>query len=273
MAATRKFQNWISRNWRSKTWVLAFVGLVVIGGLLLARTSWRSHRMILGYPKKGPLSEAVYGLGIVVSAQVFELKSAVSAEIVKEFVSSGDSIHQGDPLLQLTDRGIVRAPFSGMVTYLASNPGGLVFPQVPILKMENPRDRYLQVALEQQGALRVRKGQQARLSFESLRGQYFLGTVRSIFPSDGQFLTRIDLKELPEEVLPGMTADVAIEVSQKESATLIPLSAIANGKVTVLRGGSRPEKIAVKVGMVDGQWAEILEPELNPAEPLVAQKR
>jgi len=39
--------------------------------------------------------------------------------------------------------------------------------------------------------------------------------------------------QLPPEILPGMTTDVAIEVAQKEKALLVPVRAINSGHVLV----------------------------------------
>jgi multidrug efflux pump subunit AcrA (membrane-fusion protein) len=133
------------------------------------------------------------------------------------------------------------------------------------------RDRYVSVTLEQEAALRVRKGQRVRLSFESLRGIRLNGTLRTIFPRQGQFIINIDVPELPPEVLPGMTADVAIEVDGKENALLVPLASVHNGWITLIREGKRM-KVEVEIGSVDGEWAEITSDNVLESDEVVRDK-
>src|SRR5262249_22156658 len=127
---------------------------------------------------------------------------------------------------------------------------------------------YVVVSLEQSGALRVKAGQAAFLSFENLRDQRPTGEVTSIYPKDGQFFVNIEAPGLPAQVLVGMTADVAIQVAQKDEVLQVPLVAISQGKVQVLRNGLK-KSTPVKIGAVDGTWGEVLEGDLSPEDSLV----
>ena len=77
---------------------------------------------------------------------------------------------------------------------------------------------------------------------------------------------------LPQEVLPEMTTDVAIQVARKESALLIPLTSIREGAVTVYRGG---KKITVRanIGAIDGAWGEVLDDSIAPTDEIVIMKK
>jgi multidrug efflux pump subunit AcrA (membrane-fusion protein) len=246
---------------------LAVGGFVLIGALAVAYTA-RRRGVPTVHPKRGPIVEAVYGLGTVVAEHSFEFKVGVVTNVSKVFVREGDHLKQGDPLLRLESNAVIRAPFEGTLSMLQVKDGETVFPQVPVLRLESMKHLYIQVSLEQQGALRIRRGQKANLAFESLRGKRFVGEVKSIYPSQGQFLTAIDVAEFPPEVLPGMTADVAIEVGRKDNAVLVPASALVGGKLVVNR-----KKIPVEVGTVDGEWAEITSPALNPEDAIVVNPK
>lgn len=249
-----------------------FVGLAAIGAVALAvglRLAWSSPLTV--QPRRGPLIEAVYGIGTVRSARVYHLQIGISSSVDRLFVREGDLVEAQTQLIKLNDLPVFRAPFAGLVTSLPFSEGETIFPQVRILELVDPVDRYLEVALEQEGILRVRRGQPARFRFESLRGERFEGKVRSVFPGEGQFLVQIEQEGLPAEVLPGMTADVAIEVSRKEDVLLIPMNAIDAGRVRILREGKR-KKIDVRIGAVDGAWAEVLSGDLKADDEIILKQ-
>jgi hypothetical protein len=144
-------------------------------------------------------------------------------------------------------------------------------PGSPLLTLMDLNRTYVLLSLDQNSALRMKKDLKAQLSFETLRGKLLHGTVESIYPSNGQFLARINVKEIPPEILPDMTADVAIEVSRKEKALLVPLSSVNDGMVTVLRNGKK-QRSKVVIGAVDGAWGEVLEGDILPADWIVLNR-
>ena len=253
-----------------KLGVISLVLLAVAGGFYF----WSRHKSANGTKaglKRGPIVEAIYGLGTVTSNREFNFKVGVTSQIRQIFVREGQEIGAGAPLLRLEDSGVQKAPFSGTVISLPFKEGETVYPQAPILTLVDLHDRYIRVSLEQQGAIRVRPGQTARLTFESLRGQKFEGKIESIFPRSDQFVAHITVRDLPKEILPGMTADVAIEVGRKPDALLLPVTALSSGRVIVERG-NHPQKIEVKIGIVDGEWAEVLEGDVREGDLVFVRK-
>lgn len=223
-------------------------------------------------PTRGPIVESVYGLGTVTSARTYNLRVGVTTHIVRVFVAEGDKVEKGANLVELFDAGIQRAPFSGTVTGVAYKAGETVFPQSTIVSLVDLTELYVLVSLEQQAVLRVQPGQTARLSFESIRGEKVAGRVRAIYPSEGQFWVRVDVGQFPREVLPSMTVDVAIEVARRENALLIPVRAIQAGKIVATKGRTR-RKIDVRIGAVDGEWAEVVSGDLSPGEKVLVRGR
>jgi macrolide-specific efflux system membrane fusion protein len=219
-------------------------------------------------PKIGPVLEAVYGLGTVVAPHTYQLKTGVNLVLKKIFFKEGDRVPRGARLVQFDESSETRAPFNGIVTSLPFKEGENIFPQIPVVTLVSLEDLYMEVSLEQQAVLRVRRGQAARVTFESLQSQRFDGKVTSVFPKDNQFIVRIDLDQFPQGALPGMTADTAIEIGRRENALSVPVRAIADGKVTVLRTGHR-KKIPVQIGIVDGQWAEVVSGDIKPEDELL----
>ncbi len=249
---------------------VSIVAAVLIGTGAVFFVKWRERSQSkLVALVRGPIHESVYGLGTVVSKNVYRLIVGVSVIVRQSFVSEGDVVDKGTPLVRL-EGGVTLAPFRGTITSLPFKVGELATPQTPVLTLTDLDTLYLEVSLEQQGALRIKKGQKAFLSFESMRNQKQAGVVKAIFPKDGQFLIHISADKFPTGVLPGMTADVAIEVGSKEDALVVPVSSISAGKILVDRQGKRL-RIAVKVGVVDAEQAEISSDEIQPDDRVVVK--
>ena len=215
----------------------------------------------------GPVIDAVYGIGTVTASKTYQLKLGIASSLRNLFVHEGDLVREGAPLVQLEGVALFRAPFQGTITSIPFKQGESVFPQVPILTLTDLRDRYLVVTLEQQAAIRVEKGLLSVATFESLKDQQFKGTVRTIFSNDSLFVVHVDVKGLPDRVLPGMTADIAIQIGKRDQVKLVPIAALNNGKVLKVATG-RTIEIPVEVGAIDGALAEVRSNDLS-ADDLV----
>lgn len=221
-------------------------------------------------PKTGDIVESIYGLGTVSPDSVFRVRAGVSLTVRKLFVKEGDLIRVNDPLVQL-DESVMRSPIDGTVTAVSTKLGELITPQVAIVTVTNLNRLYLEVSLEQQSVLRIKKDQDVVISFESLREEKYQGKVFSIYPRDNQFIVRIELSDWPHGVLPGMTADVAILIGKKTNVLMIPLKSIVSGKVIRYRQGHK-ETLPVQLGVVDSEWGEVLSNNLTADDELFIRK-
>lgn len=246
------------------------VSVIVVAGIL----TWFFIKP-LGSPEKmrpryGDVVESIYGLGTVTADKVFRLRAGQMLTVQKLFVKEGDLVKSGDPLIKL-DENIMRSTLEGTVTAVTYKDGELVTPQVAIVTVTNLERLYLEVSLEQQSILRVKKNQLVYVSFESLRNEKYEGLVSSIFPRENQFIVRVELKTWPHGVLPGMTADVAILVGKKAQVLLIPIRSIFGGQVSRLRNGNK-QRVPIKLGVIDGEWAEILSDNILESDELIIRK-
>ena len=254
-------------HWMRKHWGLSLLAfLVLIGGLFALRVIRSITNEV--HPKLGPMVESVYGIGTVTARHTYDLKLGVMDTLKKLYIDEGATVKKDDPLVSFVDNHLTRAPFDGVVTSLPYKEGETIFPQLAVLTLTDLKNPYVVVSLEQSGAIPVRNGQKAFLSFESLRGQKLDGTVSAIYPKDGDFLVNIEVPGLPVGIMVGMTCDVAIQVSAKDNVLQIPLVAVDKGYVTVLRGGI-PKKIPVKLGTTDGTWAEVVDNSLQASDTLI----
>jgi macrolide-specific efflux system membrane fusion protein len=242
--------------------------LFLIGSLYFLFSSNKEKLEI----KRGSIVEAVYALGTVKPEQVYSLKFGISAAIRELYVEEGQPVNKGDALVS-NDSGVVfRAPFSGTITNLNFSKSEIAMPGVPVFELIDMKNAYIQVSLDQESALRVKAKQKVQLSFESIRGHIYTGEVERIYPSQGQFLVRINTPKLPEGVLPEMTTDVAIEVSKKENVILIPLIAADRGKVTRIRKGKK-EKIEIRLGAINSEFGELVEGDLIESDEVSVNKK
>ena len=256
---------------KSRTrWLLFILIFSLILGALLY---WKfTKQTITTAAKQGTIIESVYGVGTVTARQIFQARTGVPLALKKITVSEGDRVKQGQLLATFDDGAIMKAPFDGTVTAIYYRTGELVQPQSPVLTVLNTKDIYLEVSLEQQAALRVRIDQSAIATFESIRNERFIGKVAAIFPKENQFIVRIEFEKLPENLLPAMTADVAIEIAKKNSVVLVPFAAVQSGRVTLIRDGKKLRQ-EVTLGAIDGDWAEVVKGDVKPDDLIVTKKQ
>jgi macrolide-specific efflux system membrane fusion protein len=220
------------------------------------------------YPTQGEIVEAVYGLGTVGSEKVFHAKSAMINSVKELYVTEGQDVKKGQPLLKFELNSVLYAPFDGRVTDIDVTIGENLFPQMQLLTVIDLTQLYLSVSLEQQATMRIKNGLPAEISFEFFRNKKLKGQIVSIYPSKEQFIAKVKLEEWPAGVLPGMTADVAFEIDRKKDALLVPVNAIMNGHIQIKRKGQKL-KVPVDVGLIDSEKAEILNPVITLEDEII----
>jgi len=255
-----------------KKWIALIVSTLVIAGLITFSIVRRMNQYTIVQPEKGNIHEAIYGLGKVKSRNRFEVIAGVMSTVTKRFVNEGDFVKKGAPLLQLNEQVIFRSPLNGTVTFSKLYEGETALPNVVLLRVEDLNEKFIELSLEQQSVLRIKLDQPARISFESLRGQTLNGKVAAVFPRDDEFIVQVDAQNLDSKILPGMTADVTIDIGSIENATILPIAAIRNGMISLDRGNGHWEKTKVEIGQIDGLSAEIKSPQLTPQDRIRIRK-
>jgi multidrug efflux pump subunit AcrA (membrane-fusion protein) len=248
--------------------ILFLIGAITIISIATTVGIYKRKNVTLLNVKKGDVLEAIYGLGKVKSRHSFEVKIGVMTNVEKVYVREGDNVAKGDKIISFSGSGLFKAPFAGTVTLVELKKGEIALPQIPIVRLENLEDKYIEVSLEQDAALKVKKGQKAQVVFENLKAEKLFGEVKSIYPKKGEFIAHIDLENLPGNILPGMTADVVIEVGKKQGVMLIPVKAITEGRVVRFRD-EKKKVIEVEIGKSDGIWAELSQGDIKESDKLI----
>lgn len=245
--------------------------IVLIIAAFVLRGAYMKKNFELVSPRKGEVVEAIYGLGKVNSDETFEIKLGVTTTVEELLVSEGDKVEGKQRLIEFEGQRLFRAPFSGTVTKINYEKGEVITPQSVVLKLENLDKKFIEVSLEQDAALRVRKGMKTKVTFESESQKKYEGVVSHIYPRDGEFITRVEVKGLLDNILPGMTADVVIVVGKKKDVLLIPSKALIDGKVLLEREGKRV-KVEVTTGNSDGMWVEVQEGGIQLEDQIIMKR-
>lgn len=244
---------------------LAIAGLLAVFiSVFLSKKETRAFSEV----KRGTIVNSIYGIGTLTVQRSQQIKSGVTTRINRFYVKEGDVVKRNQKLVELDGVGTFSANFSGVVTSLVLKEGETVFAQTAIMTIADYSDAYLSVAVEQLGALRIKPGLPVRVNFDGMREKTFDGRVESIYSNGSEFLSRISLTHLPENVLPGMTADVAIVVEEKKDALIVPVSALYKDYV-IVASGNREKKVPVKIGLVEGAYVEVITTELQGGEKLL----
>lgn len=240
-----------------KTHWKLFLGISLLVLIILVYSLFRYEKQNYDFikPKFGAITEVIYGLGTVQSESKFSFKIATPKTLKESYIQEGDIVSKNQKLILFDDGSGVKSPINGTVTAAPFNPGENVFQDRSVVEVQDLKNLYLETRLDQQSALRIKKQLKARISFENLKEKFYTGEVVSVYPSQNQFVAKIKMNEYPTEILPGMTADAAIEIATKEKAVLVPAKSIHAGVVLVRRNGKN-EKIKITVGIMDQDWVE-----------------
>lgn len=253
-----------------KKYLLIIPAIIVVSVVLF---KWNQNKK--GYelvkPKIGPITEVIYGLGTVESFHKFNFKPGVGKTLNEIYVQEGDKVSKGTKLLRFEDGPTVISPFPGTVLSIPFHMGENVFADRTVITVEDLEKLYIESKLDQVASLRVKKGMKAKISFENLRNEKIEGEVTTLYPSEGQFIAKVEVKKFPPEILPGMTADVAIEIATKEKALIIPVKAISNKMITLVRGNEKI-KHETKLGIMDQEWVEEISGEIKESDQVLVKK-
>jgi len=167
----------------------------------------------------------------------------------------------------------ITAPFSGVITRRAVDPGAFVPSAtsgsaaqnaVVVTVMDFSRVR-VQVAVPENEVPLIRNGLPVKVLVEGLPGRAFEGSVtrfsQVLDDATKTMLAEIDLENPKRELRPGMYATVKLGVEKHTDALLVPIEAAVVEKsgtsvFTVTDG--KAKKLPVKTGFNDGASVEIL---------------
>ena len=166
----------------------------------------------------------------------------------------------------------IEAPFDGVVTARAIDPGDMVYQasspkgsSQPLLKVAKLDVIRLKTYVPEREAVWADKGDQATITFDALPGQMFTGSIArlsgTIEPATRTMLAEIDLPNADGRIRPGLYGQVRLTLEQREAALALPVAAVqfrdGAAFVFVADSGDVARRTPVQTGLnVDG-WVEI----------------
>jgi HlyD family secretion protein len=167
------------------------------------------------------------------------------------------------------DQATLRAPFDGVVSAVAVQPGAIASAGTTAVTLVDRSTLHVEVNLSETDAARVQVGQPVTLTFDALPNVTIRGLVATIAPAatvEQNVVTypvqvEFDPGDTPVKV--GMSATADIQIEQVTGAILVPSRAVQTSgnaqTVTVLQGPQRiPVTVQVETGAAsNGQIAII----------------
>ena len=131
----------------------------------------------------------------------------------------------------LVNKKVVRAPFAGQMGIRAVDVGQYLAAGTKIVTLQQLDPIFIDFALPQQSLSQIRVGQKASVVTDAFPGQTFTGEVAALDPrvdTDTRNVhIRAELKNPDRKLLPGMFANVRIEVGAPVRYLTLPQTAVA----------------------------------------------
>jgi RND family efflux transporter MFP subunit len=167
----------------------------------------------------------------------------------------------------------IEAPFAGVVTTRAIDPGDMVFEASspkgsaqPLLRVARLDVIRVKTYVPEREAVWTDVGDAATVVFDALPGRAFAGTIArvsgAIDPATRTMLAEIDLPNEDGRIRPGFYGQTRIVLESRERSLALPTSAVryddSGAYVLSVAAGDVVRRTAVEIGLDVGGWVEIV---------------
>ncbi len=162
----------------------------------------------------------------------------------------------------------IRSPIAGQVAARTGEPGQIVSPGTPILRVVSLDQVFFEPSLPDRELGGVRVGQTVEVKVNAFPGRVFAGTVTKVYPSGSQssrsFPIRVTISNPDRLLRPQMFAQGRIRTAEQKGAVVVPVAALlrdskddTKARVFVVESGAAHER-AITIGMTtpDDLWVE-----------------
>ena len=212
--------------------------------------------------------EANYSRARTLEAQ--KMVSANDLDQLKYDLENARAVHNMAKL-ELSYTNVV-APISGVIASRSIKPGNFVQINTPIFRIVDNSRLEATLNVPERDLETLEPGLPVVLQVDALPGKSFTGTVDRIAPvvDSGSGTFRVVTAFAGDDpsagsgqalLQPGMFGRIRIDFDQRADALVVPRSALLDDEsdpaVFVARGG-KAVRVPVKLGYMDGEWAEVL---------------
>lgn len=150
------------------------------------------------------------------------------------------------------------APFDGVLTEVAANPGDSLSPGVPVFQIVDDTRLHVDAVVDEADAVRVLVGQSAELHLDALPGRTIAGRVARVDPiikrdlkGSRSLTVEVEVEDLRAAraggLRPGMSANVEILVAEKQQVLAVPSNVIVGRGVSRFVYRLSPQGAAYRV--------------------------
>ena len=158
------------------------------------------------------------------------------------------------------DKKTIRAPFAGRLGITTVMPGQYLNPGDKIVTLQSLNPIYVDFNLPQQRLAKLSVGQQVNLAVDAFPGQTLVGKISTINPKVDTGTRNVQVEatfdNAKRQLLPGMFANVSVNVGSKGRFLTLPQTAITynpyGSTVFVLKPADKPDADG-KTGLVASQ--------------------
>lgn len=171
------------------------------------------------------------------------------------------------------------APFDGVITDISVQRGDQVKSGEQAIRVDNLSDLLINLEVSEVDINSVSIGQEVTITLDSVQGKNYQGVVVEIagagtlLAGSVNFRVTVELVDADEQVKPGMTAAVIIQVRNVQDALLVPNRAVRvlNGLrfVYVLGADGALNKVEVRLGAISDIYSEVVGGDLREGNLIV----
>lgn len=170
----------------------------------------------------------------------------------------------------------ILAPTDGQVTGVLARVGDLIGSNAPIATLISI-SRTIEGKLSEDNFAAVRLGQRAQVRFLTFGDTQYAATISKVLPAADPTTQRYSVYldvQLPEgrEVMPGLTGEVGIIISERPNAIVVPRRALVGDSSLYVVNGGKVEARTVKKGYDSLNYVEILEG-VNAGEEVIVEQQ
>lgn len=219
-------------------------------------------------------AETLAAQGLVSEQQIEEARTrAESAEAA--CAAARERVRQAEAALAAAEatlaKTVLAAPFDGSVLDVATEVGEWISPSPPgvfipaVIDLIDPESLYVAAPIDEADVARIRVGMPARVTMDAFRGRAFPArlTFVSSFVETRQEQNRtltveavFEEGDLPENLLPGLSADIEVILDARDGVVRIPTMALLEGDRVLVARSDKLESVPVEVGIRNWEYAE-----------------
>jgi HlyD family secretion protein len=183
-----------------------------------------------------------------------------------------------DAAQSILNQTILTAPFDGTILTLDYLPGDIVTPGAEALVVADLSEMHVDVPIAEVDYNRVKVGQSASLVLDAVPDATYHGSVEELnlnaTNNSGSvaYPVKVVMTDADENVLPGMTAAVNVEVSHLEDVLLVPNRAVRTidgSRVVYLLVGGSLKQVEIVLGASNDTLSEVVSGDVKAGDVVV----